>query len=71
MLRMLEHAVAARTSPQRVCRVLSLVARSAICLTGPRGDAEKTARRILQHSESIPASLPPSPRPEEVQPCCP
>jgi hypothetical protein len=71
MLRLLEHAVAARTSPEHVCRVLSQVARDADCLTGPRGDAEETARRILDYCASIPAvtHVPSSQR--EFEPCCP
>lgn len=70
MLRLLEHAVAARTSPERVCRVLSLVARSTHCLTGPRGDADETARRILAYCDSMPAATRPPAFHREFQPCC-
>jgi hypothetical protein len=70
LLRMLEHAVAARTSPERVCRILSQVARNATCLTGPRGDADETADRILQYCESNFPPVRSSSLPREVQPCC-
>jgi len=70
-LRLLEHAVAARTSPEHVCRVLSLVAQRAACLTGPRGDADETARRILDCCDSIPAVIHSHSFQKELQPCCP
>jgi len=72
LLRMLEHAVAAQSAPERICRVLSLVARDAVCLTGPRGDANETARRILEYCDSLSAtSLPAASCHRKIQPCCP
>jgi len=70
LLRMLEHALAARTSPGRVCRVLSAVARSTACVVSPRGDAAETARRILKYCESIPVPVHLPACHHEVEPCC-
>lgn len=46
-LLMLEHAVAARTAPERVLRALQAVAASAPIVAGERGDAEEAAQRLL------------------------
>jgi hypothetical protein len=70
LLRMLEHAVAARTAPEHVCRLLSPVAQNAVCLTGPRGDAHETARRILQYCAAIPVVTRSVSHQREFQPCC-
>jgi hypothetical protein len=47
VLRMTEHAVAARSSPERVLRTLSTVARSARFFESPRPDVDECAVEIL------------------------
>lgn len=46
-LALLDHAVAARHAPARVLSALGEVAKGARFLTGPRGEADETARLIL------------------------
>ncbi|MFO1092666.1 MAG: hypothetical protein U0992_05030 [Planctomycetaceae bacterium] len=53
VLRLFANAPAARIDPQRVGSALARVARDAICLGGPRGDAAKTAQRILEFCDEL------------------
>lgn len=47
VMALLEHAVAARRAPQRTMQVLTRATRQARGLSGPRGDADETARLII------------------------
>jgi hypothetical protein len=47
VLRMVEHAMSARTNPQMVFRVLPKVVKNAAVLKGKRGDADLAAEQIL------------------------
>lgn len=70
VLRLLAQAPAARSAPKRVAAALAQVARSAVCVTGPRGDATETARQILAYCETLTDPSNSHLQVPEATPCC-
>lgn len=53
VLPLVENTVLARTAPERMLQAHAELSASALCLTGPRGDAETTAAAILTQLEEV------------------